>query len=152
MGPVFWDYSVRIHDVTWCQLLVGWSNWYNRMLSDVLGVFFFFQISWIFACGLWLIWKTLPCIFFTRLSFFCKKKCMQIALMMYKTMNDLAPEYLLSLFSQHHSADNLRNSEGRLTLSKLSTNYLKQSFSYSGAMLWNNLPKSLKNAASVSAF
>ena len=81
-----------------------------------------------------------------RLSLRRKK---QKALMMYKTMNDLAPEYLQSLFSQRHSAYNLRNSEGRLTLSKPSTNYLKRSFSYSGAMLWNNLPKSLKNAASV---
>ena len=64
--------------------------------------------------------------------------------MMYKTMNYLAPEYPQSLFSQRHSAYNLRNSEGRLTLSKLSTNYLKQSFSYSGALLWNYMPKSLK--------
>ena len=61
----------------------------------------------------------------------------QKALMIYKNMNDLAPEYLQSLFSQRHSAYNLRNSEGRLTLSKPSTNYLKRSFSYSGAMLWN---------------
>ncbi|CAH3186535.1 unnamed protein product [Porites evermanni] len=64
----------------------------------------------------------------------------------------VAPEYLLSLFSQRHSAYNLRNSEGRLTLSKPSTNYLKRSFSYSGAILWNNLPKNLKNAASVKHF
>ncbi|XP_068675405.1 uncharacterized protein [Montipora foliosa] len=84
-----------------------------------------------------------------RLSLRRKK---QKALMMYKTMNDLAPDYLQSLFSQRHSAYNLRNSEGRLTLSKPSTNYLKRSFSYSGAMLWNNLPKSLKNAASVEHF
>ena len=76
-----------------------------------------------------------------RLSLRGKK---QKALMMYKTMNDLAPEYLQSLFSQRHSAYNLRNSEGRLTLSKPSTNYLKRSLSYSGAMLWNNLPKNLK--------
>ena len=64
--------------------------------------------------------------------------------MMYKTMNDLAPEYLQSLFSQRHCANNLRNSEGRLTLSKPSTNYLKRSFSYSGALLGNNMPESLK--------
>ena len=64
--------------------------------------------------------------------------------MMYKTMNGLAPEYLQSLFSQRHSANKLRNSEGRLTLSKPSTNYLKRSFSYSGAVLWNNMPESLK--------
>ena len=64
--------------------------------------------------------------------------------MMYKTMNDLAPEYLQSLFSQCHSAYNLRNSEGRLTLFTPSINYLKRSFSYSGPMSWNNEPKSLK--------
>ena len=68
----------------------------------------------------------------------------QEALMMYKTMNDLAPEYLQSLFSQRHSANDLRNSAGRLTLSKPSTNYLKRGFSYSGALLWNNMPESLK--------
>ena len=84
-----------------------------------------------------------------RLSLRRKK---QKAVMMYKTMNDLAPEYLQSLFSQRHSAYNLRNSEGRLTLSKPSTNYLKRSSSYSGAMLWNNLPKNLKNAVSVEHF
>ena len=69
--------------------------------------------------------------------------------MMYKTMIVLAPEYLQSFFSQCHSAYNLRNSEGRLTLSKPSSNYLKRSFSYTGALLWNNLPKTVKNAASV---
>ena len=72
--------------------------------------------------------------------------------MMYKTMIDLAPEYLQSIFSRSHSAYNLRNSEGKLSLSKPSTNYLKRSFSYTGAMLWNNLPKNLKNAASVEHF
>ena len=76
-----------------------------------------------------------------RLSLRRKK---QKALMMYKTIHDLAPKYLQSLFSQRHFAYNLRNSEGRLTLSKPNTNYLKRSFSYSGAMLWNNLPKNLK--------
>ena len=55
-----------------------------------------------------------------RLSLRRKK---QKVLMMYKTMNDLPPEYLQSLFSQRHSAYNWRNSEGRLTLSKPSTNY-----------------------------
>ena len=47
---------------------------------------------------------------------------------------------------------NLRDSEGKLTLSKPSTNYLKRSFSYSGAMLWNNMPKSLKTTVSVNHF
>ena len=84
-----------------------------------------------------------------RLSLRRKK---QKALLTYKTMNDLAREYLQSLFFRRHSVYNLRNSEGRLTLSKPSTNYLKRNFSYSGAMLRNNLPKNLKNTASVDHF
>ena len=72
--------------------------------------------------------------------------------MMYKAMNDLAPQYVQSIFSQHHFAYNLRNFVGRLTLSKPSTNREKRSFSYSGAILWNNLPKSLKNFALRWAF
>ena len=36
--------------------------------------------------------------------------------MMYKTMNDLAQEYLQRHFSQSHAAYNLRNYDGRLTL------------------------------------
>ena len=67
-------------------------------------------------------------------------------------MSGLAPEYLQSLFSHRHSVYNLRDSEGRLNLTKPSTDYLKQSFSYSEAMLWNNIPKSLKNAVSVNHF
>jgi hypothetical protein len=34
---------------------------------------------------------------------------------------------------------NLRNSENDLTLSKPRTEYLRRSFKYSGAMLWNDL-------------
>ena len=74
--------------------------------------------------------------------------------MMFKTMNGLAPDYLQSLFSQRHSVYNLRDSEGKLTLPKPNTNYLKRSFSYSWTMLWNNfvIPKCLKNAVSVNNF
>ena len=62
------------------------------------------------------------------------------------------PRNIFSLFSQRRSVNNLRDSEGKLTLPKPSTNYLKRSFSYSGAMLWNNMPKSLENAVSFNHF
>ena len=84
-----------------------------------------------------------------RLSIRRKK---QKAVMMYKTMNGLTPEYLQRLFAQSCSNYNLRNSEGKLALPKPRTNYLKRSFSYSGAALWNNLPDSLKNVGSVDQF
>ena len=82
--------------------------------------------------------------------FLWRKK--QKALMMFKSVNGLAPEYLQSLFSQRCSVYNLRDSEGKLTLPKPSTNYLKYSFSYSGAMSWNNMLKSVKSAVSVNHF
>ena len=77
-----------------------------------------------------------------RLSIRRKK---QKALMMCKTMNGLTPEYLQRLFAQSYSNYNLRNSEGKLALPKPRTNYLKHSFSYSGATLWNNLPDKMSD-------
>jgi len=59
--------------------------------------------------------------------------------------SELAPDYLQCLFTQRHVNDyNLRNLEGKLSLPKPNTNYLKRSFCYSGACLWNNLPQDLK--------
>ena len=84
-----------------------------------------------------------------RLSIRRKK---QKALLMYKTMNGLSPEYLQRLFAQSHSNYNLRNSEGKLALPKPRTNYIKLSFSYSGTTIQNNLPDSLKNVGSVDQF
>ena len=47
----------------------------------------------------------------------CRKK--QKALIMYKILNELVPEYLQCLFTQHHVNDyNLRNLEGKLSLPK----------------------------------
>ena len=72
---------------------------------------------------------------------------------MYKTLNELAPEYLRCLFTQRHVNDyNLRNLERKLSLPKPNTNYLKRSFYYSGPFLWNNLPQDLKNVGSIGQF
>ena len=74
----------------------------------------------------------------------------QKALIMYKTLNDLAPDYLQCLFTERYVNDyNLRNLEGKLSLPKPNTYYLKRSFCYSGACLWNNLPQDLKCVCSI---
>ena len=39
-----------------------------------------------------------------------------------------------------------------LALPKPKTNYLKRSFKYSGAMLWNSFPSEAKNASSLYQF
>ena len=55
-----------------------------------------------------------------------------------------------TITQRHIKDDNLRNLEKKLSLPKPNTNYLKRSFSYSGACLWNNLPKDLKRVRSGS--
>ena len=51
----------------------------------------------------------------------------QKALIMYKTLNELAPEYLQCLFTQRHVNDyNWRNLEGKLSLPKPNTNYFSE--------------------------
>ena len=77
----------------------------------------------------------------------------QKALIMYNTVNELAPDYLQRLFTRRHVNEyNLRNLEGNLSLSKPNTNYLKRSFSYSEACLWNNLPQDLKSVYCIGQF
>ena len=77
----------------------------------------------------------------------------QRLLIMHKTLNELAPEYLQCLFTQRHfNGYNLRNLEGKLSLPKPNSNYLKRSFCYSGACLWNNLPQDLKSVGSIGQF
>ena len=77
---------------------------------------------------------------------------MQKAILMYKVTNNLTPMYLQDLFVTRVSHYNLRDSEGKLFLPKPRTDYLKRSFSYSGASLWNSLPESLRSSLSLSSF
>jgi hypothetical protein len=58
--------------------------------------------------------------------------------------------YLQSLFSTDSSEYDLRNSEMKLNLPKPRTNYLKRSFHYSGALLWNSLPENIRKLQSFS--
>ena len=74
------------------------------------------------------------------------------AIMMFKSLNGLAPVYLHELFSERHTAYDLRYSFRKLNLPKPRTNYLKRSFGYSGALLWNSLPESVRAIRSIGHF
>ena len=62
---------------------------------------------------------------------------------MYKILNDLsAPPQLSNSIVKLNDTNidyNLRNIETDLALPRAYTSFLKRSFKYSGAMLWNNL-------------
>ena len=68
------------------------------------------------------------------------------AVMVYKSLNGLAPEYMRSMFIYRDTVYSLRDAEGKLNIPKPRTNYLKNSFSYTGAVLWNSLPAGLRQA------
>ena len=75
--------------------------------------------------------------------------------MVYKYLTGLAPNYLSSKFIQRSdviTSYNLRDSENKLAVSLPRTNYYKNSFSYSGAILWNSLPSSIRKAKSLAIF
>lgn len=76
------------------------------------------------------------------------------AVMVYKSLNGLAPEYLAQLLVHRSSVTNytLRDTSGKLALPQPHTNYLKNSFSYSGAVLWTSLPAGLRQATTLSKF
>ena len=74
------------------------------------------------------------------------------AILMFKILNGLAPDYLQDLFLIRTTKYNVRNLEMKLNLAKPNTNYLKKSFSYSAASLWNNLPNNLRTIESVRSF
>ena len=67
----------------------------------------------------------------------------QKAIPMYKTLNGQTPQHLHEMFTSRRCQYPLRNSNGKLFIPKPNTDYLKRSFSYSGAILWNNLPEPL---------
>ena len=66
--------------------------------------------------------------------------------LMYKCINNLASVYLCNLFAPRTPNYYFRNAKKKLMLPKPRTDYLKRSFSYSGALLWNNLSEEIRTS------
>jgi len=66
--------------------------------------------------------------------------------MMFKTLNGETPDYQLN------SSYRLRNSEMRLALSQPCADYVRKSFSYSSAALWNSLPTDIRVSKTLGEF
>ena len=84
----------------------------------------------------------------------CHQRLDKKFIMMYKILNGMTPEYLRSSFVVRDSLNSyhLTNTENTLTLPQPRTDYLKKSFSYSEAQLWNSLPIELRQATSLNDF
>ena len=70
----------------------------------------------------------------------------QEAVLVYKSLHGLAPNYLSSLFSQRNISYSLRDNENKLVAPLPRTNFFKNSVRYKGAVIWNSLPRELRQA------
>ena len=76
------------------------------------------------------------------------------AIMMFKILNGQTPDYLSNkfIFRNDTTSYRLRNSEIRLALPQPRTDYVRKSFSYSGAALWNSLPTDIRVSKTLGEF
>ena len=72
--------------------------------------------------------------------------------MVYKSINGVTPEYMRSMFIHRDTVYFLRDAEGKLNIPKPCKNDLKNSFSYTVAVLWNSLPLGLRQAETLEKF
>ena len=82
----------------------------------------------------------------------CTRRKKQKLKLMFKTLNDQSPEYLKDPFMPFSTDYGLRNSDNKLALPKPRTDFLKRSFCYSGAQLWNSLPSNVRAIRSFTKF
>jgi len=69
---------------------------------------------------------------------------------MYKIRNKLTPNYLSEPFKLVSSVYDTRHADGiNLSLPKTNLEIFKQSLSYKGVVIWNNLPYNLQNSTSI---
>ena len=73
----------------------------------------------------------------------------QKATMIFTCLYGFGPEYLVSMFSERNTNYNLRDSENKFDVRLPRTTYFKNSFSNSGASLWNSLPCEATSANSL---
>ena len=74
-------------------------------------------------------WRNLSC-----------QQQIQRATMVFKSLDELAPEKVCSKFEKRQAAYSLRDFENKLNVPLPCTNYYRNSLSYSCAILWNGLP------------
>ena len=83
-----------------------------------------------------------------------RQRLVDQAILMYKIVNRMAPDYLSSHFAFRSDTltYNFRESDFSLAIPQPRTNYCERSLSYSGAVLWNGLPLDIRQSLSLDVF
>ena len=75
------------------------------------------------------------------------------AVLVYKSLNNLSPQYISSLFVKSESEYNLRSiTNGDLIIPKCRLSSYKYSLNYSGANIWNSIPINIRKACTLKEF
>ena len=82
----------------------------------------------------------------------CKYHC---ATLIYKTLNGMSPPYMVELLTpasnERYSLRSVSNQD--LTLNNIpKTKYYKDSFTYYGRIIWNDIPIDIRNANKLKTF
>ena len=108
----------------------------------------FVQIAKTFATVILINYTSPSLNLFTQLNWLNEKESIEFstAVLVFKCLNNLAPEILLSLFQPCGSLHNypLRNVGIDLKVPKTRTETLQKSFGYLGSVVWNKLPSNVK--------
>ena len=75
-------------------------------------------------------------------------------ILVFKALNNLAPNYIraMSAMSNDIHDAGMRNAKRNLILPKVRTSMAKNAFKLSAARSWNELPKDIEEAQSISIF
>ena len=79
----------------------------------------------------------------------------KVCVFCYKTINNMAPMYMSTMIQTYTPARNLRSSNDSTVLVNPSYRYVhcgKRSFAYYGPYVWNQLPKHIREAGTLSTF
>ena len=82
------------------------------------------------------------------------RRAKQLKSLMFKTVNNLVPEYLTDKFASINTIHmhNLRGAQHNLFIPRPNTEALKKSFRYRGAVTWNSLSTEAKQATTLNCF
>ena len=81
----------------------------------------------------------------------CTKK-QQSLILLFKCIRNIRPKYIRDFFSIRETSYNLRGNGVNLCVPKFNLNFMRNSFTYKCAQLWNKLPKDVKLADNVNIF
>ena len=81
----------------------------------------------------------------------CRRK-QQSLILLFKCIRNLGPKYIRDFFSIRETSYNLRGNGVNLCIPKFNLNFMRNSFTYKCAQLWNKLPEDVKLADNVDIF